>query len=129
MQDLTSGSIYPVYMDDSSSLAPNSELQNAMEMMHELHEELSNTFPKISGIIAVVLMVMSLGFVSIGLVEEYYLMNKEVALAFFIAGGFLLVPMVVFTIIRICSVKKSIRPEESIRFMRKRTRVPSDRNV
>ena len=116
MQDLTSGSIYPVYMDDSSSLVPNSEAQNVMDVVRELHEELQNAFPKISGIIAVVLMVMSLGFLSFGLVEEYYFMNIETGLAFFMVGGLLIIPMLVFTLVRICSVKKNITPEESIQF-------------
>jgi hypothetical protein len=125
MRDLTSGSIYPVYMDDSSSLVLNSEVQNVMDVMHELNEELQNAFPKISGIIAVVLMVMSLGFVSIGLIEEYYFRSKETGLAFYIVGGLLIIPMLVFTLIRISSVKKTITPEETRHFMRKRTRVPS----
>jgi hypothetical protein len=125
MRDLNSGSIYPVYMDDSSSLVPDSEVQNVMDVMHELNEELQNALPKISGIIAVVLMVMSLGFVSIGLIEEFYLRNKETGLAFYIVGGLLIIPMLVFTFIRISSVKKTIAPEGSRHFMRKRTRVPS----
>jgi len=125
MRDLTPGSIYPVYMDDSSSLVPNSEVQNVMNVMHELNEELQNAFSKISGIIAVVLMVMSLGFVSIRLIEEYYFRNIETGLAFYIVGGLLIIPMLVFSFIRLSSVKKTIRPEESRLFIRKRTRVPS----
>ena len=123
MQDFTPADISAFDIEESVSFSPVSPVEAAL---NEINEDLDTVFPVIPGLIGVILFVFSGGLVIMGFIEGYLLGDIEAGEMFWIAGGSLSLPMMIFICICFLSIKKQ---KDKKQLIRKKTGLPSDINM